>query len=90
MPATIDDSTERFLQAATDDLQRQLSIAGSVDGLSLSEGPPGVSLVARIRVAQGVTEVTGFGESMVAAYADLRLRVAEPTLALAFRQVIER
>lgn len=88
MHRTIDDATARFLEVAIQDLQQQLSIAGSVDDMSIVEGPGEVSLVARLTVADRVVEVTGSGEGLVAAYADLRLNVAEPTLTAAFRELV--
>ena len=90
MPATIDDSTSQFLAAAADDLARQLTGVATVVEVSVAKAPAGVSLVARIGLGDRVVEVTGSGENLVAAYADLRVRGAESTLAVAYRQLVER
>jgi hypothetical protein len=88
-PAEIDEPTSQFLEAAADDLQRQLGIAGDVDMMWIGESPLGVGLRARIRVAERAIEVDGFGETVVEAHADLCRRVAEPTLVSAFRQLVD-
>jgi hypothetical protein len=87
--APIDEATSQFLEAAADDLQRQLGIAGEVDMLWIGETPLGVGLRARIRVADRAIEVDGYGSTILDAHADLCRRVAEPTLVTAFRQLVE-
>ena len=84
----IDDATEQFLEAAADDLQQQLGVAGDLEMLRADQAPIGVTLVARITVAKRTIEVEGQGDSLVTAYADLRRRVAEPTLLAAYFQVV--
>ena len=85
----IDEPTSQFLAAAADDLQRQLGIAGDVEMMWVGQSPQGVTLRARIRVAEQEFEVDGSGETILHAHADLCRRVAEPTLASAFRQVLD-
>jgi hypothetical protein len=87
--ATMSEATAQFLDAAADDLQRQMSVAGTVEGVSAATTPVGMTLRATIQVAQRRIEVIGRGDSLLTAYADLRLRVAEPMLATAYRAVLE-
>ena len=86
----IDDATSGFLHSAADDLQRQLGLVAVVDRLTVEKVPIGVALVANLRVDARSVEIRGSGASLVAAYADLRLRVTAPVLAAAFAQVVER
>jgi hypothetical protein len=88
-PAPIDEPTAQFLEAAALDLQRQLGIAGDVEMISMGRTPSGIGLRARIRVAERSIDVEGFGETILAAHADICRRVAEPTLVVAFRQLVE-
>jgi hypothetical protein len=85
----IDEPTSQFLEAAADDLQRQLGIAGEVETIWLGRTPRGVGLRAHVRVAQRAIDVDGYGESILTAYADLRMRLAEPTLVAAFSQLVD-
>jgi hypothetical protein len=85
----IDEATSQFLAAAAGDLQRQLGIAGDVEVIAVVRSPQGVVLRARIRVAEQEIEVDGWGDTILLAHADLCRRVAEPTLASAFRQVLD-
>ena len=55
----------------------------------VGQSPQGVVLRALIRVAEQEFEVDGSGETILLAHADLCRRVAEPTLASAFRQVLD-
>ena len=87
--ARIDEATEQFLEAAAFDLQRQLGIAGDVEVMSIGQSPLGVWLRARVRVAHQSVDVDGYGATIVEAHADLCRRVAEPTLASAFRQMVD-
>ena len=84
MFAPIDEATAQFLEAAADDLQLQLSIAGVVERIEARPRTSQVRIVATIRVGTKVAEVEGIGDSLVTAYADLRRRVAEPTLIAAY------
>jgi hypothetical protein len=87
--APIDEPTEEFLRASATDLQRQLGVAGDVEMIWVDRSPLGVVLHARIRVAEQEIEVDGRGDTILLAHADLCRRVAEPTLASAFRQVLD-
>lgn len=89
MSSTIDDATAQFLEAARDDLQRQLASIGAVDELSTKPGSAGVSLIARIRIGSRTTEAIGSGENLVVAYSDLRVQVAEPTLIASYRELVD-
>ena len=84
----IDEPTSQFLTAAASDLQR-LGLAGDVEMMWVRQSPQGVVLRARIRVAEQEFDVDGSGETILLAHADLCRRVAEPTLASAFRQVLD-
>ena len=86
--APIDEATSRFLEATAVDLQRQLGIAGVVETMWVGESPRGVCLRARIRVAERAIDVDGCGSTILDAHADLCRRVAEPTLATAFEQLV--
>jgi hypothetical protein len=88
-PAEIDEPTSQFLEAAADDLRRQLGIAGDLEMIWIGPSGVGVGLRARIRVADRAIEVDGYGESILAAHADLCRRVAETTLVAAFSQLVE-
>jgi hypothetical protein len=85
----IDEATSQFLAAAAGDLQRQLGIAGDVETIRIGRSPLGIVLHARIRVAEQEIEVDGWGDTVLAAHADLCRRVAEPTLMSAFQQVLD-
>ena len=85
----IDDATSVFLQAAADDLQRQLGIAAAVDQLAVEKLPRAVMLVAALRIGARRVTIRGSGANLVAAYADLRLAMREPVLVEAFTQVME-
>ena len=86
----IDEPTSQFLEAAAADLQRREDgIAGDVEMIWVGPSPQGVVLRARIRVAEQEFDVDGSGETILLAHADLCRRVAEPTLASAFRQVLD-
>ena len=85
--APIDEATARFLESAADDLQRQLGVAGDVEMMWIGQSPAGIGLRARVRVAHQALEVDGYGATILEAHADLCRRVAEPTLASAFRQL---
>ena len=84
MLTPIDEATSQFLEAAADDLQRQLSIVGVVERVEARPRIGSVSIVATIRVGQRTAEVEGTGDSVLTAYADLRQHLAEPALAAAF------
>lgn len=88
-PTEIDEPTAEFLRASAADLQRQLGIAGDVETMWIGASATGVGLRARIRVAEETIDVDGWGDTILAAHADLCHRVAEPTLASAFRQVVD-
>lgn len=79
-----DEATSGFLSAAADDLQRQMGQAGVVEEITAEDAPGGVALVARIRVMNRTIEVRARGESLIEAYAALRLAVAEPVLIAAY------
>jgi hypothetical protein len=87
--APIDEATEQFLEAAAYDLQRQLGIAGDVEMMGIGQSPSGIGLRARVRVADHQIDVDGYGATILEAHADLCRRVAEPTLASAFRQLVD-
>ena len=88
--AVNDAATSAFLESASDDLRKQLGIAGEVEDLTLEERPAdGVTLVATIRVAGDVIVIRGTGDSIVTAYADLRLSIPQPVLESAFSQVVD-
>lgn len=84
-----DAATSAFLEAATDDLRRQLGIAGSVEGLTLEGSQSEVTLVAAIRVAGDELVIRGTGDSLVTAYTHLLLSIPQPVLESAFVQVVD-
>ena len=89
VPPPIDEPTSQFLEAAAEDLQRQLGIAGDIEMVWIGQPPLGVGLRARVRVAQRSVDVDGYGPTILEAHADLCRRVAEATLATAFRELVE-
>ena len=84
----VDDATARFLESAARDLQEQLSSAGTVEEVTLAEAPRGVWLIARLLVSGRTVEVSAYGESLIAAYAELHIRVGEPALVAAYRELL--
>ena len=88
MPTEIDAATAQFLHVAMEDLQQQLKTAGEVSRITIAEAPAGVWLTAALLIGTRAIEVSGYGEDLVAAYADLRVRVAEPTLVIAYREQV--
>ena len=90
MGATIDEASSQFLQAAAVDLQRQLSFAGSVESVSSETTSLGTTLSATILIAERRNRVTGSGDSVLTAYADLRRSVGESTLVTAFQALVDR
>ena len=89
MPTPIDEATSQFLEAAADDLQRQLSISGVVETVEVHPATDLTSIVVTIRVGQETAKVQDFGDGLVTAYADVRKRVAEPTLIAAFWNLLD-
>ena len=86
----IDEATAQFLLASGADLQRQLGIGDGVEVISVERTRDGVGLRARIGVREHSIEVDGWGETLVAAHADLcRRGIAQLELAAAFRDVME-
>jgi hypothetical protein len=83
-----DEATARFLESAADDLQQQLSVTGTVEEVTMAEAPRGVWLTARLRIGGGTVEISAYGESLVAAYAELHIRVGEPALVAAYRELV--
>lgn len=84
----MNEATASFLQAAGDDLQRQLGSAGVVEGLTLESAASDVTIVAAVRVGSRTVRFRGTGENLVAAYASLTRSGAEPILASAFRELV--
>jgi hypothetical protein len=80
MTPPIDESTSQFLEAAADDLQRQLRFVGVLERIEVAPWPAGTSLVATIRVGHRMVDLQGFGDNLVAALADLQRHLAEPAL----------
>ena len=89
MLSPIDEATAQFLETAADDLQRQLSIAGVIERIEARPRADHMWIVATIRVGTKTAEVEGIGDSLLTAYADLRRRVAEPTLIAALANLYD-
>lgn len=78
-----------FLDAARADLQAQLGRTGRVEGMRLDDDlAGGATLVATVRVAGRLVEVTGTGGDLVAAYATLHRAAPERLLATAFQAIL--
>ena len=86
--ATIDATTEAFLEALADDLLRQLPRGISVGSLRVEEWETETALVARIVIGESSTEARGSGETVLMAYANLRRAVAEAAVTLSVEQLI--
>lgn len=85
-----DEATVRFLEAVTDDLQRQFGAAGLVHDVAARESAgDGVTLEAWVRIGQRSYRINGAGENLVTAYADLRRHQPELLLAAAYRELAE-
>jgi hypothetical protein len=63
-------------------------VAGTVEEVSLAEAPRGVWLTARLLIGGRLVEVSAYGESLVAAYAELHIRVGDPMLVAAYRELV--
>ncbi len=86
----IDASTATFLEALAEDLQRQLGMAGSVDDVSIEQlRDGGLAIRAAIRVPRDELVISGTGENILAAYADLRKSVSQSVLESAFARIID-
>ena len=92
MARRVSESTEALLDAFKDDFQRQLRRSAVVERLTVAEAnDERVTLVATVRVATDQIELTGTGETVVAAYANLfTASEAEVVLASAYRQVLDQ
>jgi len=88
MQMRVSEATWAFLQAAADDLQRQLASSGVVVDMRMDQGDGAVALVATIRIGEEVTELAGAGDNLVEAYGDLQRHIAEPILAAAYRHLL--
>ena len=85
----VDDATAQFLETAAADLQAQMRLAGIVEGVSIAVADRTVSLVAQLRIATRTVEVSGSGQTLIDAYADLRRRVPEVSLVAAYLELNE-
>ncbi len=85
----IDDATAQFLDVAVQDLRQQLKTAAEVTAITVAVAPAGVWLTAGLLIGTRTIEVSGYGTDLVTAYADLRVRVAEPTLVTAYTLLVE-
>lgn len=92
MARPVSESTEALLDAFKDDFQRQLRRSAVVEHLTVAEAnDERVTLTATVRVAADQIELTGTGETVVAAYANLFTGAeAEVVLASAYRQVLDQ
>lgn len=86
MLSPIDETTARFLDSAAEDLQQELSSAGMIQEVTLAEAPRGVWLTARLLIGSRTIEVSAYGESLIAAYAELHIRVGDPALVEPYRE----
>jgi hypothetical protein len=85
-----DETTAQFLEAAADDLQRQVGAAGVVHEVTAHPSTGGsVTLVAGIGIGQRSYLIDGSGENLIAAYADLRRNEPELVLAAAYRELAQ-
>ena len=89
MPHDTDDRTAQFLHVAVQDLQQQLKTAAEVTGITVALAPAGVWLTAALQISSRMIEVSGYGTDLVTAYADLRLRVSEPTMFVPYQDLVE-
>lgn len=85
----MDEATARFLETLADDLQRQIGMAGSVEGIELQGAPPRVTLTATVAVGERMLVFGGTGETVVAAYHELGRTAPEPILATAWTAIAE-
>jgi len=89
MVTPIDEATSQFLEAAAEDLQRQLNIVGVAERIETRPWVGGTNIVATIRVGGRMAEVQGFGDSILTAYADVRQNLAEPALIASIRNLYD-
>ena len=84
----VSESTAAFLEAAADDLERQLRGSGHVRYVRTVEMSGDVTLLAAVDVGRTTLELTGTGANLVVAYGDLLRHVAEPMLSATYREVL--
>ena len=84
MHRPLDDATSSFLQAAADDLQAQLWLAGVVEQVSVDAHDSVMTIVAAVRVGGQMVELRGSGQGRIDAYADLRRTAPEGVLVSTF------
>ncbi|HEX5040815.1 MAG TPA: hypothetical protein VFW95_11840 [Candidatus Limnocylindria bacterium] len=89
MLTPIDEATSQFLEAAAEDLQRQLGIVGIVERVDVRPWPGGTNIVAVLRIGKLTADVQGLGDSLLTAYADLRRHLVEPALIASFRNLYD-
>ena len=69
--SAMDASTDRFLERAKSDLERQLAPAARLDAMTADVTETGVSIRARVIVGDQRVVLTGSGASLSNAYEDL-------------------
>lgn len=85
----VSEATATFLDAACEDLQRQLGSIAIVEAMRTDAAPDGATtLVAVVRIGATTVEMIGTGDGLVAAYGDLHRHVAQPLLEGAFRNYL--
>ena len=89
MLVPIDEATEPFLETAVEDLQRQMNIGGSVERVSVMGEEGNIWLVARLLIGGRTLEVTGFGRTLDDAYAELQVRITEPSLVATYLELVD-
>ena len=85
----MDASTDRFLQVARPDLERQLAPSARLDAMAADVTETGVSIRARVLVGEERVILTGSGASLADAYEALIDSAPREVLASPGRQVSE-
>lgn len=86
MEQALDEATNRFLETARADLQRQMGSAGIVDAVIIERYETQVHLYASVQLGGRQVVFSGVGENLVAAYGALtRGGAARRTLPFPYR-----
>ena len=90
MQKSVSEATSAYLEAAAEDLQRQLRSAATIVGMRTGDAADQLTLVATLRIGESTFELFGAGDNLVDAYRDLLGHAPERILAATYREVLLR
>jgi hypothetical protein len=82
------DAEVLYLEAISEDCQRVLGAGIEVDAIERGEGEA-VTLTLRYRLGERAWTTTGTGDNVIAAHVDLRQRLVEDRLRIAFDVLVK-